>query len=162
MADFILHRNTAVYTYHPYPFPEYAIQIYGNGKFYNGFSIGDTSNLTVVNRNGVLKFSRGAASEYEETSVILGTIPKNTKNSIYIDIASPLSQTMTSYFKIGNKRVYTKNEWTTAQITYTRVVAQNLDIVRPGGVLSICFEYKNALPAIPNLLAVRALWLGSE
>ena len=160
MADFILHRKIS--SVDPYPFPEYAIPIYGNGRFYDGFSIGDTSNLTVVNRDGMLKFSRGASNEYEETSVILGTITKNKKNSIYIDIASPLSQTMTSYFKIRNSRVYTVEQWTTSQIIHTKVSAQNQDIVRPGGVLSICFEYKTALPAIPNLLAVRALWLGSE
>ena len=160
MADFILNRKTS--SVDPYPFPQYAIPIYGNGKFYNGFAIGDATNLSVVNRGGVLKFSRGASNEYEETTVILGTIPKNTKNSIYIDIASPLSQTMDSYFKIGNKRLSNKDNWTTAQITFTRVVAQNLDILRPGGVLSICFQYKNALPAIPDLLAVRALWLGIE
>ena len=159
MADFILHRK--IITVDPYPFPEYAFQIYGNGKFYNGFSIGDTSNLAVVNRDGVLKFSRGAANEYEETTVILGTIPKNKKNRIYIDIASPLSQTMTSYFKIRNSRVYTTEQWTTAQIIYTKGNAQNIDILQPGGVLSIGFEYKTALPAIPNLLAVRALWLAS-
>ena len=157
MADFILHRKIS--SVDPYPFPEGAFQIYGNGKFYNGFSIGDTINLTVVNRDGVLKFSRGAANAYEETSVILGTIPKNKKNSIYIDIASPLSQTLTTYFKIGKGRLYTKAQWTTAQITYTEVKAQNQDILRPGGVLSICFEYKTSLPAIPDLFAVRAIWV---
>ena len=160
MADFILHRKIS--SVDPYQFPEYAIPIYGNGRFYDGFSIGDTSNLTVVNRDGVLKFSRGASNEYAETSVILGTIPKNKKNSIYIDIASPLSQSMTTYFKVRNNLLYTYDAWTTAQITWTRVVAQNLDILRPGGVLSICFQSKTALPEIPNLLSVRALWLGSE
>ena len=42
MADFILHRKISVDTY---PFPEGAFQIYGGGKFYNGFSIGDTTKL---------------------------------------------------------------------------------------------------------------------
>lgn len=160
MADFILHRKISVDTYPPYPFPEKgAFPIYGNGKFYNGFSIGGTSNLTVVNRDGVLKFSRGAAGAKQETSVILGTIPKNNyKTTIYIDIASPLSQPMNNNgFKIKDNTLYTYDAWTTAKITNTDVRYQ--DRVKAGGVLSIYFKSNNALPAIPNLLAVRAIWL---
>ena len=58
MADFMLHRKISV---DKYPFPEGAFKIYGGGKFYNGFAIGALNNLTVVNEDGVLKFSRGAA-----------------------------------------------------------------------------------------------------
>ena len=158
MADFIINRNRKIITIDPYPFPKGAFQIYGNGKFYNGFSIGSTSNLSVVNREGVLKFSRGAANANEETSVILGTIPKNNKTTIYIDIASPLSQSMTyNGFKIGSDTLSTYEAWTTAQITNTDV--RHSKKVQAGGVLSIYFKSTTALPAIPELLAVRALWL---
>lgn len=157
MADFILHRNHKISVIEPYPFPEGSFQIYGNGRFYNGFSIGDKSNLSVVNRDGVLKFSRGASNAQEETAVILGTIPKNKKNTVYIDIASPLSQHMTSSIKIGNSQLPTYEAWTTAQITNTEVRYQ--DKVKAGGILSIYFKSTTALPAIPDLLAVRALWL---
>ena len=157
MADFILHRKISVDTYPPYPFPEHTIQIYGNGKFYNGFSIGDTSNLSVVNKDGVLKFSRGAANAHEETSVILGTIPKNKKTTIYIDIASPLYQAMTSVFAIEGSSLPTNDAWTTARITNTEV--RYLNKVQAGGVLSIYFKSTSALPAIPDLLAVRAIWI---
>ena len=159
MADFILHRKTSVDTYPPYPFPENgAFPIYGNGKFYNGFSIGGTTNLTVVNRDGVLKFSRGAAGANEETSVILGTIQKNNKTTIYIDIASPLSQNKYSNgFKIKNSTLSTLDAWTTAKITNTDALYQRK--VKDGGVLSIYFKSNSALPAIPDLLAVRAIWL---
>ena len=36
MADFILNRKISV---DKYPFPEGALKIYGDGKFYNGFAI---------------------------------------------------------------------------------------------------------------------------
>ena len=157
MADFILNRKISVDTYPPYEFPNGAFPIYGNGKFYNGFSIGDRSNLSVVNKDGVLKFSRGAASAKEETKVILGTIKKNNKTTIYIDIASPLSQSMDSAFKIKDNELHTYDAWTTARITNTDV--RNLSKVQAGGVLSIYFKSTTALPEIPNLLAVRALWL---
>lgn len=160
MADFILQRKTSVYTYPPYPFPEGVMQIYGNGKFYNGFSIGDTSNLSVVNKDGVLKFSRGAAAAQEMTSVILGTIPKNNKNSIWIDIASPLSHSMYSGFGInGNHNaLLTYEPWTTAQITHTKIDS-GVSKLKAGGVLSIYFQSTGALPAIPDLFAVRAIWV---
>lgn len=157
MADFILHRKISVYTYPPYPFPEYAFQIYGNGKFYNGFSIGDTSNLSVVNKDGVLKFSRGAANGGEMTSVILGTIPENSKSCIWIDIASPLSQNMDYFFAINGKALKNYKEWTTAQIANTN--ASDLNKLRAGGVLTINFKSATALQAIPDLLAARAIWL---
>ena len=160
MADFILHRNRKITVVDPYPFPEKgAFPIYGNGKFYNGFSLGNRSNLSVVNRDGVLKFSRGAANAKEETSVILGTIPKNNyKTTIYIDIASPLSQPMTYYgFKIKDNTLSTYDAWTTAKITNTDV--RNQEKVKAGGLLSIYFKSNNALPQIPDLLAVRAIWL---
>lgn len=157
MADFILNRK--IITADPYPFPEGAFQIYGGGRFYNGFSIGDASNLSVVNKNGVLKFSRGASNANEETAVILGTIPKNNKTSIYIDIASPLSQSMTyNGFKIGSSTLSTIKAWTTAEITNTRAGSYTQKI-QAGGVLSIYFNSATALPEIPDLLAVRALWV---
>lgn len=156
MADFILNRK--IITVDPYPFPEGAFQIYGNGRFYNGFSIGDTINLSVVNKDGVLKFSR-VDSNPRLSSVILGTVPKNNKNSIYMDILSPLSQSMDTYFEVGKGFLYTKDDWTTAKITYTEVKAQNLDTLRAGGKLTIAFRATSDLPAIPNLFAVRALWI---
>ena len=155
MADFILHRK--IITVDPYPFPEYAFQIYGNGRFYNGFSIGDRNNLSVVNRNGVLKFSRGAANAEEETAVILGTIPENTKESIIINIASPLSQSMTASFKIGDSRVPTNDAWTRKRITNTDTRYKNM--VQAGGILSIYFKSTTALPAIHDLLEVQAIWI---
>ena len=156
MADFILNRK--IITADPYQFPEGAFPIYGGGRFYNGFSIGDTSNLSVVNKDGVLKFSRGASKANEETAVILGTLPKNNKTSIYIDIASPLSQSMTyKGFKIGSSALSTINEWTTAGITNTRP-GSDTQKVQAGGVLRIYFKSATALPEIPDLLAVRALW----
>ena len=159
MSDFILHRKISVDTYPPYPFPQGAFQIYGSGKFYNGFSIGDRNNLSVVNKDGVLKFSRGASNANEDTTVILGTIPKNNKKSIYIDIASPLSQSMTyNGFKIGIRTLSTQKAWTTAEITNTKV-GSDTDKLQAGGVLGIYFISATALPEIPDLLAVRALWL---
>ena len=158
MADFILNRNRKITVVDPYPFPEGVFQIYGNGRFYNGFSIGDTSNLSVVNRDGVLKFSRGAANAQEMTSVILGTMPKNKKNSIWIDIATPLSQRMTSLFAIDGSSMLNYEEWTSAQITHTKIDSSVQKLQR-GGVLSIYFKSTTALPAIPDLLAVRAIWV---
>lgn len=156
MADFILNRK--IVTVDPYPFPQGAFQIYGNGRFYNGFSIGDASNLSVVNKDSVLKFSRWAANANEDTAVILGTIPKNKKTSIYIDIASPLSQPMTyNGFKIGSSALSTIKAWTAAGITNTRPGSYTQKL-QAGGVLAIYFKSANALPEIPDLLAVRALW----
>ena len=158
MADFILNRKIIkTIPVEPYPFPNGAFQIYGNGIFYNGFSIGVRNNLSVVNRDGVLKFSRGASNAEEETTVILGTIPENTKESIIINIASPLSQNMSSYFKIGDSILRTNDTWTRARITNTDTRYKR--IVQDGGVLSICFKSTNALPAIHNLLEVQAIWI---
>ena len=155
MADFILHRKISVDTY---PFPEGAFQIYGGGKFYNGFSIGETKKLSVVNTDGVLKFSREAANANEMTSVILGTIPQNNKTSIYIDIASPLSKSMTSAFKIGTSSLFTeKKQWTSAGIHHTTGTS-NTEKLQAGGVLSIYFQNAAGLNAIPDLCSVRAIW----
>ena len=156
MADFILNRKISVDTY---PFPEGAFKIYGGGNFYNGFSIGESSNLSVVNKDGVLKFSRGASNANEETAVILGTVPENKKNSIYIDIASPLSQPIWTYngFKIGNKNLPTQKAWTTAEITNTKGGSYT-EKLQAGGVLGIYFISATALQEIPDLLAVRAIW----
>lgn len=154
MADFILHRKISVDTY---PFPEGAFQIYGGGKFYNGFSIGNTTKLSVVNEDGVLKFSREAANRMDKPSVILGTIPQNNKVSIYIDIASPLHQNVTGSFLIGSSGLVTDEPWTTAQICHT-TGSSNTQKLQAGGVLTIEFGSPMALEAIPNLCEVRAIW----
>ena len=157
MADFILHRKISVDTY---PFPEGAFKIYGGGKFYNGFAIGASNNLSVVNADGVLKFSRGAAESQDHTTVILGTIPPNTKQSIYVDVAAPLSHSMMNiWFKINNSSIYIAR-WTEAKIYNTRGGSgdSNTKTLQAGGVLEIDFTTADALPAIPNLCSVRALW----
>ena len=153
MADFILRRKISVDTY---PFPEGAFKIYGGGKFYNGFSIGDTFKLSVVNKDGVLKFSRESAWRQESTTVILGTIPQNNKVSIYIDIASPLTQKVSGSFLIDSSSLITDDPWTTAQIYHTG--SQETQKLQAGGVLSINFLSPTTVEAIPNLCEVRALW----
>ena len=154
MADFMLHRKISV---DKYPFPEGAFKIYGGGKFYNGFAIGASNNLSVVNEDGVLKFSRGAAGEQEHTTVILGTIPPNTKQSIYVDVAVPLSQTLNIWFRINDTSMYIKR-WTEAKIYNTNGGGSDTNTLQAGGVLSIDFTTASALSAIPNLCSVRALW----
>ena len=153
MSDFILHRKISVDTY---PFPEGAFQIYGGGKFYNGFSIGDTFKLSVVNEDGVLKFSRQNAWRQENTYVNLGTIPQNNKVSIYIDIASPLPQNVSGSFKIGSSALITDDPWTTAQIYHTG--SSETEKLQAGGVLSLNFVSPTTVEAIPNLCEVRAIW----
>ncbi len=158
MADFILNRKIIkTIPVEPYPFPNGAFPIYGNGIFYNGFSIGDRNNLSVVNRGGVLKFSRWASKAGEETTVILGTIPENTEDAIIINIASPTPRDISGYFKIGDSIVRTNDGWTSERITNTEY--RYTQMVQAGGVLSICFKSTTALPAIHDLLAVRALWI---
>lgn len=159
MADFILNRNRNIITVDPYPFPEGVFQIYGNGRFYNGFSIGDTSsNLSVVNRDGLLKFSHVGWNSGQSKSVILGTMPKNNNSFIYIDIASPLSQSMNyNYFEVGGNALPSEGAWTTAQITRTE--SRYSQRLKNGGVLSIFFKTSTALPATPDLFAVRAIWV---
>ena len=153
MADFILHRKISVDTY---PFPKGAFQIYGGGKFYNGFSIGDAFKLSVVNNDGVLKFSRNYAWAEENTYVKLGTIPKNNKVSIYIDIASPLPNNVSGSFKIGSSALITGDPWTTAKIYQTE--SSETQKLQAGGVLSINFQSPTTVLEIPNLCEVRALW----
>ena len=153
MADFILNRKISVDTYQ---FPEGAFKIYGGGKFYNGFAIRASNNLTVVNEDGVLKFSRGAAGEQEHTTVILGTVPPNTKQSIYVDVAAPLSQTLNSGFLINNSSLFT-GKWTEAKI-YNTKGSSDTKTLQAGGELAIYFQAGSALSAIPNLCSVRAIW----
>lgn len=153
MADFILHRKISVDTY---PFPEGAFQIYGGGKFYNGFSIGDVFKLSVVNEDGVLKFSRDYAWTNENTYVTLGTIPQNNKVSIYIDIASPLPQNVSGSFRIGDSSLITSDPWTTAKIYPTE--SSETQKLQAGGVLAIDFASPTTLVEIPNLCEVRAIW----
>lgn len=156
MADFMLHRKISVDTY---PFPDGAFKIYGGGKFYNGFAIGASNNLSVVNEDGVLKFSRGAAGEQEHTTVILGNMPKNNKLSIYVDVAVPLSQTLNIWFKINDTSIYIA-KWTEAKIYNTRGGSgdSNTQTLQAGGALAIDFTTAPALQAIPNLCSVRAIW----
>ena len=156
MADFILNRKISV---DKYPFPEGAFKIYGSGKFYNGFAIGASNNLSVVNEDGVLKFSRGAAAEQEHTTVILGTIPQNNKQSIYVDVAVPWSENilMNVWFRINDTSIYIKR-WTEAKIYNTNGGGSDTKTLQAGGVLSIDFTTAPALSAIPNLCSVRALW----
>lgn len=153
MADFMLHRKISVDTY---PFPEAAFKIYGDGKFYNGFAIGALDKLTVVNEDGVLKISRGAAEAQYNTKVILGTIPQNNKASIYIDVAAPFSETMNSGFLINNSSLFT-GKWTKAQI-YNTKGSSDTQTLQAGGELAIYFQAGSALSAIPNLCSVRAIW----
>ena len=154
MADFILNRKISV---DKYQFPDGAFKIYGSGKFYNGFAIGASNNLTVVNEDGVLKFSRGAAGEQDHTTVILVTVPKNTKQSIYVDVAVPLSQTMNNGFKINNSSMYIQR-WTESKIYNTNGGGSDTKTLQAGGTLAIYFQWADALPAIPNLCSVRAIW----
>lgn len=160
MADFILNRKISV-SVDTYPFPEGAFKIYGDGKFYNGFAIGASNNLTVVNENGVLKFSRGAAGEQEHTTVILGTIPQNNKQRIYVDvaIAVAVSTYLPIYFEINDKRMFI-GTWTEVNIYSTSSGPDdpNTSALQAGGVLKIDFTTATALPAIPDLCSVRAIW----
>ena len=159
MADFILNRK--IITVDSYPFPEGAFQIYGSGRFYNGFSIGASNNLTVVNKDGVLKFSRGAAAAQEHTTVILGNIPKNTKQRIYVDVAEAVtvSAYLPIYFEINDHRMFT-GTWKEVNIYNTSGGSDdpNTMALQAGGVLSLDFTTADALPAIPNLCSVRAIW----
>ena len=113
--------------------------------------------MSVVNKDGVLKFSREKTPWLEETtSVILGSIPQNNKVSIYIDIASPLPNNVSGSFKIGKSALITDEPWATAKIYHTNSSGtQNL---QAGGVLSINFLSPEVAEAIPNLCEVRALW----
>ena len=158
MADFILHRKISVDTY---PFPEGAFQIYGGGKFYNGFAIGASTKLSVVNEDGVLKFSRDAAKANEHTKVILGTIPKNTKQRIYVDVAVAVtvSAYLPIYIEINDKRMFI-GTWKKVNIYSTSGGSDdpNTSALQAGGVLSLDFQAPDALPAIPNLCSVRAIW----
>ena len=108
----------------------------------------------------LLKFSRGAAESQDHTTVILGTIPPNTKQSIYVDVAAPLSHTMMNiWFKINNSSIYIAR-WTEAKIYNTRGGSDdsNTKTLQAGGVLAIDFTTADTLAAIPNLCSVRAIW----
>lgn len=159
MADFILNRKKI--SVDTYQFPKGAFKIYGSGKFYNGFSIGASNNLTVVNEDGVLKFSRGASEGQEHTTVILGTVPKNTKQRIYVDVAKAVeaSTRLAIYVKINNNSMFI-GPWTEVKIYNTDGGPDNpiTNMIQAGGVLAIDFMKTSALPAIPNLCSVRAIW----
>lgn len=160
MADFMLHRKISV-SVDEYPFPEGAFKIYGNGKFYNGFAIGASNKLTVVNQDGLLKFSREAASKQVHTTVILGTIPQNTKECIYVDvaIAVEVSTYLPIYVKINDKNMFI-GTWKEVNIYKTSGGSDdpNTSALQAGGVLTLDFTAADDLPAIPNLCSVRAIW----
>lgn len=159
MADFMLHRKIS--SVDKYPFPEDAFKIYGGGKFYNGFAIGASNKLTVVNQDGLLKFSREAAAKQEHTKVILGTIPKNTKQRICVDVAKAvtISEYLPIYIEINDKSMFI-GTWKEVNIYRTSGGSDdpNTSALQAGGVLAIDFTTANALPAIPNLCSVRAIW----
>lgn len=158
MADFILNRKISV---DKYQFPEGAFKIYGDGKFYNGFAIGATNKLTVVNQDGVLKFSRGAAEAQERTSVILGTMPKNTTQRIYVDVAVgvTVSTWLPSYFEIHDRSIFI-GKLDKVDIHSTTGGPDDPDTIalQAGGVVTLYFTSSDALPAIPNLCSIRAIW----
>ena len=156
MADFILNRKISV-SVDEYQFPEGALKIYGGGKFYNGFAIGASNNLSVVNEEGVLKFSRGAAAANEHTTVILGTITTNNKLNIYVDVAVPLSQAVRNSFTINDTTIRI-NRWTEAKIYNTNSGSAEITALQSGGVLAIDFSSTSASQAVPKLCSVRALW----
>lgn len=157
MADFILNRKISVED--KYSFPEGAFKIYGGGRFYNGFSIGSSNNLTVVNEDGVLKFSREATEAQESTSVILGTIPPNTKQRICVDVAVAvaISTYLPIYFEINDYRILS-GTWKQVNIYYSVADESNISALQAGGVLALDFTSSDALAAIPNLCSVRAIW----
>lgn len=158
MADFMLHRKISVDTYQ---FPEGAFKIYGDGKFYNGFAIGASNNLSVVNQDGLLKFSRGAAKAQDRTSVILGTMPKNTTQRIYVDVAVgvTLLSWLPSYFEIHDRSIFI-GKLDKVDIYSTTGGPDDPDTIalQAGGVLTLYFTSTEVLPAIPNLCSVRAIW----
>ena len=158
MADFILNRKISVDTY---PFPEGAFKIYGGGKFYNGFAIGALNKLRVVNEDGLLKFSRDAAGQQEHTTVILGTMPKNTTQRIYVDVAVgvTVSEWIPSYFEINDRSIFIgKLDKVDIHITSGGPDDPDTIALQAGGVLTLDFRSPDALPAIPNLCSVRAIW----
>lgn len=149
MADF-MKRKISVDLYQ---FPEGAFKIYGSGKFYNGFSIAETQRLTVVNEDGLLKFSREALGGNVGSSVIFGVIPPNSKKSICADVVSPLSQLQTNIYL--NDQILTNPNWGIAGIrrTYEAYASE----VQQGGEFRITFIYYQALPEME--WTVQALWI---
>ena len=151
MADFMKRKIST----DSYEFPEGALKIYGGGKFYNGFGIGDTTKLSVVNEDGLLKFSRDTAGQNVKTSVILGIIPPTDNTTyLYIDVAEPASTVRANVYVNGVNIL--SSSWSSARIYQTDGDTASL---RAGGELQIAFMYYEALPAIPNLCAVRAIWI---
>lgn len=151
MADFMKRKIST----DPYQFPEGAFKIYGSGKFYNGFSIGATTKLSVINKDGLLKFSREAAGQNVKTSVIFGIIPRSDNATyMYIDVAAPASTVRANVF-VNNVTILSSN-WSSARIYQTDGDTATL---RAGGELQIAFMYYEALPAIPDLCSVRAIWI---
>lgn len=149
MADFMKRKIST----DPYQFPEDAFKIYGSGKFYNGFSIGETQRLTVVNEDGLLKFSREALGGNVGSSVIFGVVPPNSKKSLCADVVTPHSKLQTKIY-IGDQLLGYGN-WDKAGIC--RTPEYTASEVQAGGELRIAFIYYEALPEM--MWTVRAMWI---
>ena len=150
MADFMKRKIST----DSYEFPEGALKIYGGGKFYNGFSIAETQRLTVVNENGLLKFSREALGGNVGSNIIFGNIPQNSKKVICADVVTPLSQLQTNVY-INNRIVGGNMNWSIAGIR--RTSDWGSAAVQAGGEFRITFIYYQALPEM--MWTVRALWI---
>lgn len=150
MADFMKRKIST----DPYQFPEGALKIYGGGKFYNGFSIAETQRLTVVNEDGLLKFSREALGGNVGSNVIFGNIPPNGKKVICADVVTPLSQLQTNVY-INDQILGPNMNWGIAGIRRTPEHAASQ--VQAGGEFRITFIYYQALPEM--MWTVRALWI---
>lgn len=152
MADF-MKRNIITDSYE---FPEGALKIYGGGKFYNGFSIAETQRLTVVNEDGLLKFSREALGGNVGSNIIFGIIPPNSNKVICADVVTPLSQLQTNVY-INNVILGPNMNWGIAGIRRTPDSPSYASQVQAGGEFRIEFIYYQALPEM--MWTVRALWI---
>lgn len=152
MADFMKRKIIT----DSYEFPEGALKIYGGGKFYNGFSIAETQRLTVVNKDGLLKFSREALGGNVESNIIFGTIPPNNKKVICADVVIPLSQLQTNVY-INDQILGPNMNWGITGVRRTSESQYFVTQVQAGGKFRIKFIYYQALPEM--MWAVQALWI---
>lgn len=153
MADFMKRRIST----DSYQFPAGAFKIYGGGKFYNGFAIGATTKLSVVNEDGLLKLSKDATEALNWIRLFLGTLPPNNKTSMYIDIAKPVNYTVTCNLEINDNSLYTPI-WN-KPIIYHSTGDGDTDTLQAGGELSIGFTMPlQALPEVPDFCSIRAIW----
>lgn len=152
MADF-MKRNIITDSYE---FPEGALKIYGSGKFYNGFSIAETQRLTVVNEDGLLKFSREALGGNVSSNIIYGIIPQNNKKVICADVVTPLTQLLTNVY-INDQILISSMNWSITGIRRTSESQFDVTQVQAGGEFRLEFIYYQALPEM--MWTVRALWI---